>query len=101
MSDVLENSMSLFENNDSVHNYHSRPEFLKSFEVLQKQMHFKKQEIIKEDKKEIARIIKEFDYKLYAKRFSIDCDTVIASLIGAKNANKELIRHGMLKNLKM
>ena len=65
MSDVLENSMSLFENNDSVHNYHSRPEFLKSFETLQKQMQFKKQEILKDEKKEIARIIKEFDYCKY------------------------------------
>ena len=97
MSDVLENSMSLFENEDSIQNYHSRPEFLKSFEILQNKIQEKKQEILKEEKKEIVRIIKEFDYKQYAKRFSIDCDTVLASLIGAKKANKELIRNGMLK----
>ena len=93
--------MSLFENGDSVYNYHSRTEFLKSFETLQNKIQDKKNEIIREERREITRIIKEFDYKQYASRFYVDCDTVLASLIGAKKANQELIRNGMIKNLKI
>lgn len=102
MSDVLENSLSLFENENSVNNYHSRSEFVKSFEILQKQIQDKKSLIFNEERKEITRIIKEFDYKQYSKRFLIDCDTVLAASIGAKKANYELIRNGMVKkNIKI
>lgn len=47
---------------------------------------------------EINRIIKEFDYKNYAKRFSIDVTTVISSLVGVRQAVKEVAKYGMIKN---
>jgi hypothetical protein len=100
-NDFLDNSMSLFENEGSVYNYHSKSDFLKSFEILQRQIQEKKNEIFKDERKEITRMIKEFDYKQYAKRYYIDCDTVLAALIGAKKANQELIRNGMIKNLRI
>ena len=42
-------------------------------------------------------MIKEFDYKQYDRKYKIDCDTVLAALIGSKMANQELIRNGMNK----
>lgn len=93
--------MSLFENDSFVQSYHSKEDFLKGFESLQNQAKEKFQEIFKEERKEITRIIKEFDYKNYSGRYYIDCETVLCSLIGAVKANKELIRHGMSNKMKI
>lgn len=91
--------MSLFENEETVQFYKSKQEFLKGFEILQKQTQSKTAEIVREERKEITRIIKEFDYKNYFSRYQIDCDSVLAALVGASKANKELIRNGMSRKL--
>ena len=49
---------------------------------------------------ELRRMIREFDFKNYDKRFSIDAVTVLSSLFGAENAEKEIIRNGLLKKIK-
>lgn len=90
--------MSLFENEGSLYNFHTRSEFLKGFEGLQRGIAEKRGEIEREERKEVVRMVKEFDYKQYAKRFQVDCETVLAALVGASKANKELIRNGMIKN---
>ena len=47
------------------------------------------------EKIEIARIIKEFDFKQYGQKFNIDCPTVLAALFGARKAEKVMIIFGM------
>ena len=41
--------------------------------------------------------MKEFDYKNYGKRFSIDPITVISSLVGGQRCDREIVKYGMKK----
>ena len=43
------------------------------------------------------RIIKEFDYKSYAKRFNIDPITVLSCLFGGPICDREIVKNGMKK----
>ncbi|CAK79597.1 unnamed protein product (macronuclear) [Paramecium tetraurelia] len=46
---------------------------------------------------QITRIVKEFDYKNYAKRFSIDPITVISCLVGGTRCDREIVKYGIKK----
>lgn len=46
---------------------------------------------------ELKRMIREFDYKNYDKKFNIDPSTVLSSLFGSEKAEKEIIRNGLQK----
>lgn len=43
------------------------------------------------------RVAKEFDYKSYAKRFSIDPITVISCLVGGGRCDREIVKYGFKK----
>lgn len=72
-------------------------QFLAEFESIKKKILEKTEELRKLERKEVIRMIKEFDYKQYDRKYKIDCDTVLAALMGSKKANQELIRNGMNK----
>ncbi|CAD8142669.1 unnamed protein product [Paramecium octaurelia] len=46
---------------------------------------------------QVIRIVKEFDYKNYGKRFSIDPITVISCLVGGARCDREIVKYGMKK----
>ena len=50
-----------------------------------------------EEEEELKRIVKEFEYKQYSRRFNIDPDTVLSCLFGGKVADRELIKNGLKK----
>lgn len=88
----------LFQNNERCLFNENREDFLKNAENLNKRIIEIKNNIKKMEKLEIHRIIKEFDFKNYGKRFSIDVTTLLASLVGIKKALKEISKYGMNKN---
>lgn len=91
--------MPLYENDSRCLYHENRTDFLKNAENLNKKITETKKTIKKMENTEINRMIKEFDYKNYAKRFSIDVNTVISSLVGVRQAMKEVAKYGMIKNL--
>jgi hypothetical protein len=46
---------------------------------------------------ELSRIVKEFDFKQYGRKFNIDPATVLSTLFGGSRADKEIIKNGMAK----
>lgn len=91
----MENSLNVYQNDKSLYDFFSKHDYIKEFSNLKSKVEILSQELHRKEKKEIERIIKEFDFKRYAFRFNTDCEIVLASLIGAKKANLELIRNGM------
>lgn len=94
----LSKNLSLFENNSQIQDHTNREQFLKDIDNLQKKMLDSQNSIQNMQKNEIHRIIKEFDFRNYGKRFNTDPFTVISSLIGVKNALKEMAKNGMNVN---
>lgn len=47
--------------------------------------------------KELVRVIKEYDYKNYEKRFGVKCGVVLSTLLGSTRADREIIKNGMNK----
>ena len=87
------------ENDKKINEYKTKENFFKESEGLEKKMKEKYHQLIKMEKNEIGRIIKEFDYQEYGFKYSTDCECVLAALIGARRAYIELIRYGMLKKI--
>ncbi|CAD8044038.1 unnamed protein product [Paramecium primaurelia] len=46
---------------------------------------------------QVIRIVKEFDYKNYGKRFNIDPITVISCLVGGARCDREIVKYGIKK----
>ena len=93
----IDYSIVYIENDKKINEYRSKEDFFKESEGLEKKIKDKQQQIIKMEKSEIVRIIKEFDYQEYGYKYSTDCECVLSALIGARKAYIELIRYGMLK----
>lgn len=91
------NQIIYIENDKKLNDYKTKENFFKESENLEKRIQEKQQQIMKLEKNEIVRIIKEFDYQEYAFKFQTDCECVLSALIGARKAYIELIRYGMLK----
>ena len=85
------------ENDKKINEYKTKDNFFKESEGLERKIKEKRQNLIKMEKSEIIRIIKEFDYQEYGFKYSTDCESVLSALIGARKAYIELIRYGMLK----
>lgn len=49
------------------------------------------------DKIEAKRIIYEYDFRNYERVYNMDCAIVLTAIIGAKNAQAEIIRNAMKK----
>lgn len=98
-SQELNHSLTLYENETKMNNFHTREIFLKDVESLQKKIVETIKQIEISQKIEIHRIIKEFDFRNYRKRFNTEPDVVISSLIGVKLALKQLTRYGMNKKI--
>lgn len=93
------NQIIYIENDKKLNEYKSKENFFKESETLEKKIKEKYSQIMKLEKNEILRIIKEFDYQEYGFKFQTDCETVLSALIGARKAYRELIRYGMLKKI--
>jgi len=94
-SDNFKQNVLLYENDSKCHYHNNRNDFLKDVETLSKKIIETHKIIQRQEQIEIHRIVKEFDYKNYAKRFGIDVATVLSSLIGVKQAVKEISKFGM------
>ena len=94
-SDNFTQNVFLYENNKKCLYHNNRNDFLKDVDTLAKKITDTQKIIRKCEQNEIYRIVKEFDYKHYAKRFNVDVTTVLSSLIGVKNALKEISKFGM------
>ena len=92
--DVLE-TIKLFEDGKQINSYSDRDTFLKDYELLQKKIETLQKNYHNVHQQEVERVIKEFDFKNYAKRYKTNCAAVLAALLGVKNANRELLRYGM------
>ena len=95
ISDVLD-TIKLFEDGKQINSYSDRDAFLKDYESLQKKIESLQKEYHTLYHEEVDRVIKEFDFKSYAKKYKTSCGTVLSALFGIRNANKELLRYGMM-----
>lgn len=93
----MDYSIIYIENDKKINEYKTKEHFFKESESLEKKIREKQQQVLKLEKAEIVRIIKEFDYQEYGFKYSTDCECVLSALIGARKAYIELIRYGMLK----
>ena len=89
----------MFENNTVLNKFESREEFIKEYAKAQAKIEEKLKEIKLLEETEIPRIVKEFDYKNYEKKYNADCRKVLGALFGARIAEREIIKHGMLKKM--
>lgn len=92
------NHLLLYEDATMINRFENRDDFLADVTQLQVRYNAKLKEIALDDQKETLRIIKEFDFRNYDKRFNVDIGTVLAALLGAEKAEKELLKNGMLHN---
>jgi hypothetical protein len=88
--------LALYDNDMMINRFEKREEFIREIGQLQARSDAKGKDIAGDDLKETARIIKEFDFRNYDKRFNVDIGTVLAALLGAQKAEKELLKNGML-----
>ncbi len=78
-----------------MHLHNNKNDFLKELEMLNKKI-YETQKIIRTmQNSEVYRIIKEFDYRNYSKRFNVDVPLVLSCLVGVKQAQKEISKFAM------
>ena len=75
-----------------MHLHNNKNDFLKDFDILNKKINDTQKIIRTMQNSEIYRIIKEFDYRNYSKRFNVDVPMVLSCLVGVKQALKEISR---------
>ncbi|CAD8046969.1 unnamed protein product [Paramecium sonneborni] len=68
-----------------------------SYDKCNSQLNKIKLKLLHLDDEQVSRIVKEFDYKNYSKRFSIDPITVISCLVGGVRCDREIVKQGMKK----
>ncbi|CAD8140295.1 unnamed protein product [Paramecium octaurelia] len=68
-----------------------------SYDKCNSQLNKLKIKLLHLDDEQVTRIVKEFDYKNYSKRFSIDPITVISCLVGGPRCDREIVKQGMKK----
>ncbi|CAD8138512.1 unnamed protein product [Paramecium pentaurelia] len=68
-----------------------------SYDKCNSQLNKIKIKLLHLDDEQVIRIVKEFDYKNYSKRFNIDPITVISCLVGGIRCDREIIKQGMKK----
>ncbi|CAK60609.1 unnamed protein product (macronuclear) [Paramecium tetraurelia] len=68
-----------------------------SYDKCNTQLNKIKLKLSHSEDEQVIRIVKEFDYKNYGKRFSIDPITVISCLVGGARCDREIVKYGMKK----
>ncbi|CAK72671.1 unnamed protein product (macronuclear) [Paramecium tetraurelia] len=66
-----------------------------SYDKCNTQLNKIKIKLLHLDDEQVTRIVKEFDYKNYSKRFNIDPITVISCLVGGLRCDREIIKQGI------
>ncbi|CAD8136417.1 unnamed protein product [Paramecium octaurelia] len=66
-----------------------------SYDKCNAQLNKIKIKLLHLDDEQVTRIVKEFDYKNYSKRFNIDPITVISCLVGGLRCDREIIKQGI------
>eukprot|EP01017_Pseudomicrothorax_dubius_P044952 TRINITY_DN7682_c0_g2_i1.p1 TRINITY_DN7682_c0_g2~~TRINITY_DN7682_c0_g2_i1.p1 ORF type:complete len:171 (+),score=44.78 TRINITY_DN7682_c0_g2_i1:200-712(+) len=88
----------LFDNDLMINKFENQADFIAEIQALQQKCDAKQRNLYQEDLKETERLIREFDFRNYEKRFMVDIGTVLAAILGAEKAEKELLKNGMLHN---
>lgn len=81
-----------------LNDYETRGQFIEKVENIQKQIEALEQKMKSEEEMEADRMIKEFEFKDYKKRFNSDITIVIPAIFGAHKGEKILIRYGLIRN---
>ncbi|KAL4482786.1 hypothetical protein ABPG72_022346 [Tetrahymena utriculariae] len=93
----LNHKIVLYENSTMLNKYDSREQFIQEYELLSKRLREKEKQLKQLEDKELIRVIKEYDYKNYEKRFGVKCGLVLSTLLGSIRADREIIKNGMNK----
>lgn len=93
----LQNTIRLYDEQTLINSYQNREEFIQQYSQLQQKIEDKKKQLKSFDHQEVVRIVREFDFKDYLKKYNIDCGSVLGALFGGKTSDKLLIRYGMLR----
>ncbi|EAR84118.2 hypothetical protein TTHERM_00723030 (macronuclear) [Tetrahymena thermophila SB210] len=93
----LNHKIVLYENSTMLNKYDSREQFIQEYELLSKRLREKEKQLKQLEDKELIRVIKEYDYKNYEKRFGVKCGLVLSTLLGSVRADREIIKNGMNK----
>ena len=93
----FDNYIMLYEDNSILNNYANREDFIKRYDLNQKNIveYQKKLNFLIDE--EVMRIFKEYGFKNYEIRFQVDLLTVFCVLFGAKRTRRELMQNGQLK----
>lgn len=93
----LNRKIVLYDNSTALNKYDTREQFIQEYETMSKKLVEKQKQLKAFEDKEIIRVIKEFDFKNYEKRFNVKCGVVLSTLFGAIRADREIIKNGMNK----
>ena len=96
-SQQFDHHVLLVENSEIINNYHNREDFIHEYEIIRLKIKDKIINMKKFQEDEIKRIVREFEFREYGKRFNVTSMEVILALVGAKDANSALMRLGILK----
>ena len=91
----------MIENNKKINYFETKQEFLKKIESIEKKIKILKSLCEKQQKTEINRLSKEFDFQNYERKYNISPFYVFSALFGVKNALQILMRNGMIKKEKI
>ena len=92
--------ITMIENDKQINNFETKEDFLKKIEGIEKRIR-NLQKIIKEQERvEINRLLKEFDFHNYEGKYSISPFCTFSSLFGAEKALLILFRNGKSKKSK-
>ena len=74
-----------------------REDAIKEYDHLTRAMKIKVDQLKQFEEEELVRIIREFDFKSYGRRYHIDPPTVFSTMFGGASADREIIKNGMQK----
>jgi len=103
-SDFLENKsfhqITMIENNKKINTFETKEDFLKKIEIIEKKIR-NLQKIIKDQERvEISRLVKEFDFHNYEGKYNASPFCMFSCLFGAEKALLILFRNGKIKKNK-
>ena len=94
----IEHRLRIYEGNTLLNDYESRTQFIEKVESIQRQIEALEQHMKYEEDNEAERMINEFEYKNYKKRFNTEITIVVPAIFGAHKGEKILIRYGLIRN---
>jgi len=94
------NQITMIENEKKLNFFETKEDFLRKIEILERKIKNLRDSLQKLEKLEINRLVKEFDFHNYERKFNISPFYVFSSLLGTEQALVILLRHGMIKKEK-